>query len=99
MMSKEPNTSTKNNPFVRALARWENEGGGTDADWEQRAALIEEEEHILQCLGSAVITRWNILPTEVQRELFESAVSVSEPLPKAKLKLLIARFLHSHKNF
>ena len=81
-----------------ALARWENEGGSLDTDWERRAALIQEEEHILHCLGAAVIMRWNHLPTEVQRELFASAASLSEPLHTAELKGQIARFLHSHKN-
>ena len=38
MMDKEP--SIKNNPLVRALARWENEGGSLDADGEKRAASI-----------------------------------------------------------
>ena len=97
-MGKEANTSTKNNPLVRALARWENEGGSLDADWEKRAALIQEEDHILHCLGAAVIMRWNNLPTEVQRELFASAASLSEPLHTAALKGQIARLLHSHKN-
>ena len=97
-MGNERNVSTKDNPLVRALARWENEGGSLDSDWEKRAALIQEEEHILQCLGAAVITRWNNLFTEVQRELFVSAVSLSEPLRTAELKQQIARFLHTHKN-
>ena len=97
-MAKEPNISGKNNSLARALSRWENEGGTTDTDWEKRAALIEEEEHILQCLGAAVVARWNDLPTEVQRELFASAVSLKEPLPTTELKGQIARFLHSHKD-
>jgi hypothetical protein len=97
-MIKEPNTSTKDNPLVRALARWENEGGRTDTDWEKRAALIQEEERTLHCLGAAVIMNWNNLPMEVQRKLFASAVSVSDPLPTAELKEQIARFLHSHKD-
>jgi hypothetical protein len=98
-MAKEPKTSIKDNPLVRALSRWENEGGRTDADREKRAALAKEEEAlILQCLGAAVISRWNNLPTEVQRELFARAVSVGEPLPTADLKEQIARFLHSHKD-
>jgi len=97
-MDKELNRSTADNPLVRALARWEWEGGRTDTDSEKRSALVEEEKHILQCLGAAVIARWNNLPTEVQRELFASAVSVSDPLPIAELKELIARFLHSHKD-
>jgi hypothetical protein len=98
MMGNEANKSTKNNPLVRALARWENEGGSLDADWEKRAALIHEEDRILHCLGAAVIMGWNNLPTEVQRELFASAASLSEPLHTAELKGQIARFLHSHKD-
>jgi hypothetical protein len=96
-MTNEPATASNNNPRVRALARWEWEGGGLESDWERRAALVQEEDHILQCLGAAVIVRWNALPMEIQRELFESAVSVTAPLPKAELKEHIARFLHSHK--
>ena len=98
MVDRQSNVSTKDNPLVRALARWENEGGSVDADRENRAALIQEEEHILHCLGVAVIMRWNSLPTEVQRELFASAASLSEPLHTAELKGQIARFLHSHKD-
>jgi hypothetical protein len=98
MMGNESNASTKDNPLTRALARWEGEGGSLDADWEKRAAPIQEEERILHCLGAAVITRWNNLPMEVQRELFASATSLSDPLPTAELKKQIARFLHSHKN-
>jgi hypothetical protein len=90
--------STKSNALVRALARWEWEGGSLDAGGEKRAALVREEEHILQCLGAAVIIRWNKLPVEVQRELFASAASLKDPLPTPGLKKQIARFLHSHKN-
>jgi hypothetical protein len=97
-VDKQSSVSTKDNPLVRAMARWEWEGGSVEPDWEKRAALIQEEEHILHCLGAAVIMRWSNLPTEVQRELFVSAVSLSDPLPTAELKEQIARFLHSHKN-
>ena len=98
MTGNEPNVSTKDNPLVRALARWENKGGSLDSDWKKCAALVREEEYILQCLVAAVIMRWNNLPTEAQRELFASAVSLSEPLHTAELKQQIARFLHSHKD-
>jgi hypothetical protein len=97
-MGNERNVSTKDNPLVRALARWENEGGSLDSNREKRASVVQEEEHILQCLGAAVIMRWNDLPMEVQRELFASAVSLSEPFHTAELKQQIARFLHTHKN-
>jgi hypothetical protein len=98
VMTKEQTSASGNNPLLRALARWEWEGGGLESDLEKRTMLVQEEEHILQCLGAAVIVRWNALPIEIQRELFQSAVSVSDPLPKAELKEHIARFLHSHKN-
>lgn len=96
MVNQEP--SIKDNALLRALARWENEGGSLDPHWEKRAASIQEEEHILHCLGAAVIRRWNNLPREVQRELFASAASVTEPLSTTELKEQIARFLHSHKD-
>ena len=95
-MDKEQ--SLKDNPLVRALARWENEGGRLDADAENRAASIREEERILHCLGAAVIMNWNELPQKIQRELFASAASLSEPLHTAELKEQIARFLHRHKD-
>lgn len=99
MSGNELKASTKDNPLTRALARWEWEGGSSiEPDWKKHADLIQEEEHILHCLGAAVIMRWNNLPTEVQRELFASAASLSDPLPTAELKEHIARFLHSHKN-
>ncbi|KAF0210427.1 MAG: hypothetical protein FD172_2664 [Methylocystaceae bacterium] len=31
-MAKEPKTLNKENPLLRALSRWENEGGRTDAE-------------------------------------------------------------------
>lgn len=75
MAGNESNASTKDNPLLRALAQWE-WGGILDAEWEKRAALIQGEEHILHCLGAAVIMRWNNLPLEVQRQLFASAASL-----------------------
>jgi hypothetical protein len=96
MMAKEP--SIKDNPLVRALARWENEGGSLDDDRGRRAASIQEEERILHCLGVAVIMNWNDLPQGIQRELFASAASLSEPLHTAELKEHLARFLHTHKD-
>jgi len=97
-MGKDSNASTKDNPLVGALARWEGEGGSLDADWKKRVALVQEEDRILHCLGAAVIMRWNDLPTEVQREIFASAASLGDPLDTPELKEQIARFLHTHKD-
>jgi hypothetical protein len=62
------------------------------------AALADEEEHVLRCLGAAVIMQWNALPTALQREVFDTAGSVGKLLETAALRGQIARFLHKHKN-
>lgn len=88
---------TRHNPLKRALARWESEGGSADPDWVTLAGLIHEDEHILHCLGAAVVINWHHLPVGIQRELFMSAASITDPLPASELKEHIARFLHAHK--
>jgi hypothetical protein len=57
------------------------------------AALAVEEEHVLRCLGAALIMQWNTLPTKLQRELFDNAGSMGELLDTANLRGQIARFL------
>jgi hypothetical protein len=80
------------------LASWDNEGGAPPSAEETQAALVEEEENILRCLGAAVILQWNDLPTHIQRRLFENAASKGEPCQVSQLKEQIARFLHEHKD-
>ena len=58
----------------------------------------EIEEHILRCLGAAVIMQWNTIPTKLQRELFDTAGSLGDALKTAALREQIARFLHDHKD-
>jgi hypothetical protein len=58
--------------------------------------VAKTEEHILRCLGAAVIMRWNTLPTKLQRELFDTAGSMGELLETVALRGQIARFLHDH---
>ena len=97
-----PITPQFRNELARALARWDNEGGSTTSapedDTGEPAVLSRQEEHILQCLGAAVIVQWTELPTEIQRTLFEHAVSSSDPRQSAPLREQIARFLHNHKD-
>ena len=62
------------------------------------AALVEEEEQILKCLGAAVLMRWNTVPTKLQRELFDCASAIGDLQQTTPLKGQIARFLHNHKN-
>ena len=62
------------------------------------ATLAADEEHILRCLGAALIMRWNTLQTELQRELFDGAGSMGALLDTATLRAQIARFLRKHTN-
>ena len=100
MSRKEPKRSGGSDQN-KAIARWDNEGGAPKAPQEDRnelAPLTNEEEHILRCLGAAVIMQWNDLPTKIQRELFEHASSMGELDHTAELKGQVARFLHQHKD-
>lgn len=56
--------------------------------------LAEEEEHMLRCLGAALIMQWNTLPAKLQRELFDNAGAMGELSDVAVLRGQIARFLH-----
>ena len=88
--------------LAKALGRWEGEGGATEhtkgSEHGQDTALLAAEERILRCLGAAVILQWNDLPTEIQRNLFDDAASMSDPERRFRLKQQIARFLHEHKD-
>ena len=82
------------NPIARVLAQWEKEGGSPQtqsSDFDQTA--------ILQHLGTAVMMRWGHLPREVQRELFNAAVELDEPVVDAQaVRQNVAVFLHQHRN-
>ena len=97
-----PDSTRKRTNNAKALERWDNEGGTTSPapkkDRDKPVALTEKEEHILRCLGAAVILKWNDLHTDAQRELFGATVSMGEPHTKIELKEQIARFLHTHKD-
>ena len=62
------------------------------------ATLAADEEHILRCLGAALIMRWNTLQAELQRELFDDAGSMGALLDTATLRAQIARFLRKNTN-
>ncbi len=58
--------------------------------------LAAEEEHILRCMGAAVILQWNTLPPKLQRELYDAAGAMGEVVKTSDLRGQIARFLHRH---
>ena len=93
-----PDRTRKRPNKANALARWDNEGGAAKGGPQKaRDDLAKEEEHILRCLGAAVIMQWDDLPTAIQRELFEHAISMGKLHHTAELKGQIARFLHKHQ--
>lgn len=61
-------------------------------------AITRIEEHILRCLGAAVMMQWNTIPRELQRELFDTAGALGDVLQTVTLRGQIARFLHAHKD-
>ncbi len=63
----------------------------------KQRTVAEIEEHVLRCLGAAVIMQWNTIPTKLQRELFDTAGSLGDVLQTVALRGQIARFLHQHK--
>jgi hypothetical protein len=71
---------------------------GSDEKPSGLVALAVEEEHILRCLGAAVIMHWNTIATKLQREIFDTAGSMGELLATAELRAQIAKFLHKHKD-
>ena len=99
MTGKKRKRGKAGRQMTRALARWEGEGGAPKGKRQEareaRARLAGEQEHILRCLGAAMILQWSDLPRNVQRALFEDAVTMSEPRKTAALKERIARFLHA----
>ncbi len=87
--------------LVIATHRDEDRGSGVNADRSRALPFkrrTEEEEHILRCLGAAVIMHWNDLPTDIQRELFDHAISMGELGRTAELKDQVARFLRKYKH-
>ena len=101
-MSRKQSKRSGGSDQNKAIARWDNEGGAPKGapqeDRNELAPLTNEEEHILRCLGAAVIMQWNDLPTKIQRELFEHASAMGELNHTAELKGQLARFLHQHKD-
>jgi hypothetical protein len=69
-----------------------------NADISAGETLVEQEEHVLRCLGAALIMQWNTLPRKLQRELFDNASSMGDVQVTEELRNRIARFLHKHKD-
>ena len=58
----------------------------------------DQEEHILRCLGAAVIMEWNGLPSDIRRKLFDCATTMGDVLDMPSLRERITRFVHTHQD-
>jgi len=65
---------------------------------ETNRTTLAAEDHVLRCLGAALIMQSNTLAAKLKRELFDNAGDMGELLDTSALRGQIARFLHSHKN-
>jgi hypothetical protein len=65
---------------------------------ETNRTTLAADDHVLRCLGAALIMHWNTLPAKLKRELFDNAGDMGELLDTSALRAQIARFLHTHKN-
>jgi hypothetical protein len=60
-----------------------------------KANSVARNGRFLECLGAAVVSASNELPTDIQRAVFRRAASQKTYEP-AELEAQIARFLHKH---
>ena len=100
MTEKRSQRAQAKDQMAAALDRWEGEGGAQVLPWALRyegGDLGDKERQILECLGAALVSRWNELPTDVQRAIFQHAAA-NKTYDPARLKAQIARFLHNHKD-
>jgi hypothetical protein len=67
-----------------------------DTSFVDDGTLAQSEEHMLRCLGAAVIMQWSSIPARLQRELFDNAASMGDLLRTAELRGQLARFLHGY---
>ena len=96
----EPTQPMSGEGVTNALDSWDAEGGAPAVSWPllyETGDLLDAERRVLECLGAALVSEWNDLPTDVQRRLFEHAAS-GKSHDAALLKARIARFLHNHKD-
>jgi hypothetical protein len=96
MSDREPTPPTSGENVANALDRWDEEGGAPAVPWplpHETGDLLDAERRVLECLGAALVSEWNDLPTDVQRRLFEHAAS-GKSHDAVLLKARIARFPH-----
>jgi len=84
------NAGASSNPLLQALVRI--------SEKPESSELTAEDKKVLMHLGAGVVVRWNNLPQDIQRELFDAAAAMDEtPHHLADVRNHLAVFLHHHK--
>ncbi len=82
-------------------ARMSNQGAAASSPHFTRrdeiGGLDQDERHVLECLGAAVVGVWSSLPRNTQRAIFEYAAA-QQAYDPAELRRQIAQFLHDHND-
>ena len=55
--------------MANALDRWDEDGGAAATLWPlpyETSDLLDVERRVLECLGAALVSEWNGLPTDLQ---------------------------------
>lgn len=95
MANSEENEAARNK--MKALARWESEGGGL-GDLHAGDTLDETELRILARLGAAVPGEWSALPAALQRAIYARTSTPYGAAERTQVKAALARFLEDHAN-
>ena len=82
---------------VRALSRWEGEGGAL-APTDAADSIDDSELRILARLGAALLDEWDKLSSELQGSVVRRARTLGGPGDHAHVKERLARFLRRHRN-
>ena len=81
-----------------ALAGWEAEGGALLDSLQMlhggSQVAESDTDELLERLGAAVVSEWNILSMPVRRTLFERAARVPRSCDAGRVRAQLARFLH-----
>jgi hypothetical protein len=81
---------------VRALSRWEGEGGALGRSSLPGDALEDSELRILARIGAAALSEWQAIPPDRREALLRVACKPLEPGDGARAKANVAAFLREN---
>jgi hypothetical protein len=96
-MRDKPTGGATTSDGTGALTGGHDRAAGRLAPRREIDELGEQERHILECLGAAVVNVWGALPRSTQRAIFEYAAA-EQVFDPTELRRQIARFLHEHND-